>query len=344
MINIQKRLYIVLGAICLVVMAGSSGYYILFGGKPKIMDCLYMTVISLTSVGYGEVLDIAGNTSAQIFTMILIVFGMGIILYGISTLTALLIEGELSGILRKKQMTKRIGKLNGHYIVCGGGETGRHVLLELVKNREEAVLIEQAQEQIDRCKIRDDLLYIKGDATDDENLMAAGIERAAGIIISLPSDKDTLYVTMTARMLNKSVRIISRMIDNRLELKLKKAGADSVVSPNFIGGLRMASEMLRPTVVDFLDGMLRSNQGHLRIHEIKIFEPSGLVGRTIRDSEFMEKYNLLVMALKNGAGEIEFNPSPSSILADGHTLIVMGDMENIAKARHAGTYPMVLNS
>lgn len=333
--DIRKRLYIVLGAICLVVMAGSSGYYILFGGKPKIMDCLYMTVISLTSVGYGEVLDVTGNTAAQIFTMVLIVFGMGIILYGISTLTALLIEGELSGILRKKQMKKRIGRLCGHYIVCGGGETGRHVLLELVKNGETVVLIEQSQEQIDRCNSCDDLLFIQGDATDDENLMAAGIERAAGIIISLPSDKDTLYVTMTARMLNKSIRIISRMIDNKLELKLKKAGADGMVSPNLIGGLRMASEMLRPTVVDFLDSMLRSNQGNLRIHEIKICELSGLVGRTLRDSGFKEKYNLLVMAVKNGDGEIEFNPAPSKMLTNGQTLIVMGEVKNITRAKHA---------
>ena len=126
--SIKRRLYFVLVAIFIVVMVGSTGYYIMFGGKPKYMDCLYMTVISITSVGYGEGLDIVGNIPAQIFTMLLITFGMGVILYGISTLTALIVEGELSGILRRKKMDKKIQKLNNHYIVCGGGETGRHVL------------------------------------------------------------------------------------------------------------------------------------------------------------------------------------------------------------------------
>jgi voltage-gated potassium channel len=227
-----------------------------------------MTVISLTTVGFGEVIEVTGNVPAEIFTMLLIIFGMGIILYGISTVTALIIEGELSGILRKKKMFKRISKMKNHYIVCGGGETGRPILEELAKNKEPFVLIEQDEGNIQRCKSVADLLYVEGDATDDENLVAAGIENAAGIIITLPSDKDTLYVTMTARMLNKKVRIVSRMINQKLKPKLKMAGANSVVSPNTIGALRMASEMIRPTVVDFLDRMLRSKQGNLRIHQI----------------------------------------------------------------------------
>ncbi|MBU2442398.1 MAG: potassium channel family protein, partial [Nanoarchaeota archaeon] len=266
--DIKKRLYLILFAIFLVVLAGSSGYYILFGGKPKYMDCLYMTVISLTSVGYGEIIPVTGNIPAQIFTMVLITFGMGIILYGISTLTAIMIEGELSGILRKNKMENRIKKLHDHYIVCGGGETGRHVITELVKNKEKVVLIEHLDDNIEKSRHIEDLLFIKGDATDDQNLILAGIDKAAGIVICLPSDKDTLYVTMTARMLNGKIRIISRMVDQSIQPKLKKAGADSTVSPNFIGGLRLASEMLRPAVVDFLDSMLRSSQGHIRISQL----------------------------------------------------------------------------
>ena len=130
--SIRKRLYLILFSISLVVLAGSTGYYILFGGEPKFMDCVYMTVISLTTVGFGEVIEVTGNVPAEIFTMLLIIFGMGIILYGISTVTALIIEGELSGILRKKKMFKRISKMKNHYIVCGGGETGRPVIEELI--------------------------------------------------------------------------------------------------------------------------------------------------------------------------------------------------------------------
>jgi len=333
--NIRKRLYLILFSISLVVLAGSTGYYILFGGEPKFMDCVYMTVISLTTVGFGEVIEVTGNVPAQIFTMLLIIFGMGIILYGISTVTALIIEGELSGILRKKKMLKRISKMKNHYIVCGGGETGRPVIEELAKNKEPFVLIEQNEENIERCKSVTELLYVEGDATDDENLVAAGIENAAGIIITLPSDKDTLYVTMTARMLNKKIRIISRMVDQKLFPKLKMAGANSVVSPNTIGALRMASEMIRPTVVDFLDRMLRSKQGNLRIHQIAIRENSDIAGKNLHESGLKAKFNLLVLAVRHDNGKIEFNPPASQVLTAGMTLITMGDVDNIVRARKA---------
>ncbi|MGD2270586.1 MAG: potassium channel protein [Desulfobacterales bacterium] len=333
--NIKRRLYLLLLLIFLVIMAGSTGYYLIFGGKPRFMDCIYMTVVSLTTVGYGEVIEVTGNIPAQIFTMILITFGMGIILYGISTMTAIIVEGELTGILRKKRMLKEIQKLKNHVIVCGGGETGRPVLIELAKNKEPMVLIEQEEENIERCQSIENLLYIRGDATDDENLMAAGIESASGIIIALPADKDNLYVTMTARMLNKRIRIVSRMIDQKLEAKLKMAGADRVVSPNTIGALRMASEMIRPTVVDFLDSMLRSSRGNLRIHQLTVTEGSGLAGKTLRESGLKDKFDLLVLGAKQKSEDIRFNPSPSETLGAGMTLIVMGEVENIARARKA---------
>ena len=332
---IQKRLVLILIAIVIVIMMGSSGYYLIFGGKPGFLNCMYMTIISLTSVGYGEVIPVTGNIPAQVFTMVLITFGMGIILYGISTLTAIIIEGELSGILRRTKMEKQIGKLSNHYIVCGGGETGRHVIAELAKNRENVVLIELDEEKIDRCKLIADLLFVKGDATDDENLITAGIDKAKGIVISLPSDKDTLYVTMAARMRNRNMRIISRMVDHKHEPKLRKAGADGVVSPNFIGGLRMASEMLRPTVVDFLDSMLRSKQGNLRIHELRVSENSQYKGKTIQDSGFKAKYDILILGAKQPGREIRFNPTASTVLEEGMTLIVMGDVADIANAKKA---------
>jgi len=332
--GLKNRLYLVLVAIFFVVIVGSTGYYIIFGGQPKFMDCLYMTVISITSVGYGEVLDVTGNIPAQLFTMFLITFGMGVILYGISTLTASIIEGELSGIWRIKKMEKKIKKLNNHYIVCGGGSSGGHVLEELTKNKESVVLIELDESIIERhMALNEDLLYVHGDATDDKNLLTAGITNAAGIIISLPSDKDTLYATMTARMLNAKLRIISKAVDYKLAFKLKTAGANNVVSPNFIGGLRMASEMIRPTVVDFLDSMLRSSQGQLRIHQILIASNSNVAGKNIMESGIKDKFNLLVLGSKLPAQEIEFNPPATQILIPGMTLIVMGDVESIAAAK-----------
>jgi len=267
-------------------------------------------------------------------TMVLIIFGMGVILYGISTLTAIIIEGELSGILRKKKMIKKIQSLSSHYIVCGGGETGRPVLIELSKNNEQVVLIESNQKIIETCQaVLKELLFITGDATDDEKLVQAGITKASGIIISLPSDKDVLYTTMAARMLNPEIRIISRMTRPELESKLYKAGANGVVSPNSIGALRLASEMLRPTVVNFLDSMLRTEQGNLRINQIRIAEESKFAGKTIQAIGLKEEFKLMVLGMKKTHQEIKFDPDPSTILKPGTILIVMGDVNQYSKAR-----------
>jgi len=159
--NIKHRLQLVFMLIVLVILVGTLGYHVMFGGKYTIMDCLYMTVISITSVGYGEIIEITGNVPAEIFTMVLIIFGMSIILYGLGAMTAMLIEGELSGLLREKKMKKAISKLNNHIIVCGGGQTGLPVIQELAKNNESVVLIEYDQDSIDRCLSHiEDLLYI----------------------------------------------------------------------------------------------------------------------------------------------------------------------------------------
>ncbi len=162
--TIKQRLIQVLVSILLIFLAGSVGYYALFGGRQKFIDCAYMTVISLTGVGYGEVIQITEHPAAQIFTMILIIFGMGIILYGISVLTALMIEGELSGMMRRRAMERNIGKLSGHYIVCGGGETGRPLIEELMKNRETVMPIEHDPENLAICARLAGLYPIQGDA------------------------------------------------------------------------------------------------------------------------------------------------------------------------------------
>ena len=332
--NIKHRLQLVILLIILVILAGTLGYYAMFGGKYAIMDCLYMTVISITSVGYGEIIEITGNVPAEIFTMVLITFGMGIILYGLGTLTAVLIEGELSGILRKKKMEKEIGKLKNHIIVCGGGQTGLPVVMELVKNNESVVMIESEQESLDRClRYVENLLYVKGDATEDENLLAAGIETARGIAICLPSDKDNLYITMASRMLNSKVRIISTLVNVKLIPKLTKAGANSVVSPNTIGALRIASEMIRPTVVDFLDSMLRSKQGNLRIHQVVVTQNTASIGKPLGESGLVDRFGLLVLGAKKPGKEIQFNPDPLTQIDPGLVLIVMGEVDDIAQAQ-----------
>jgi voltage-gated potassium channel len=331
--GIRRRLLYAAAILVGTILMGSLGYYLIFEGSASYLDCLYMTVISLTTVGYGEVLGITGNASAQIFTMLLILFGMGIILYSIGSLTAMLIEGELTGMLRRRKMEKKINALSGHYIVCGGGETGFPLAVELVTSKASVVMVEADDDAIARCRQVKGLCYVQGDATDDKNLIAAGIERASGITICLPSDNDNLYITMTARMLNPTARIISRMTNSRLKPKLLKAGATSVVSPNAIGALRMASEMIRPEAVEFLDNMLRSERGELRINQIAVHGGSTLVGKTIMNSGLRDRFNLLLLGVRRSDGEFEFRPPSSFILEAGMTLIVMGDIDNIDRAQ-----------
>ncbi len=331
--SIRKRLLRHLLAILLVVLAGSIGYYLLFAARYGFLECLYMTVIAITSVGFGEIVPVTGNPAAEVFTMLLIIFGMGIILYSISSLTASLIEGELTGYLRRKKMENRIARLHGHYIVCGGGETGSPLIEEMVKNHDAAVLIEREQEAIDRCNPDGGLLFIKGDATEDQNMENAGIGKAAGLFACLPTDKDNLYITMTARMLNPRLRIVSRMINPKLEPKLRKAGADGVVSPNTIGALRMASMMIRPEAVTFLDTMLRSRQGNLRVRQLTVSEAGRAAGKTVMESELKNRFNLLLLGVQQPGEEILFNPPPGHRLNPGLVLIVMGDTKDIARAR-----------
>jgi voltage-gated potassium channel len=247
-------------------------------------------------------------------------------------MTALLVEGELSGLIRKKKMKKKIKQLNEHYVICGGGETGLALVNELLKNKLNVVLIEQDNTIIERYQDEGGSFFVSGDATDDQNLEAADIDQAKGMLICLPSDKDNLYITMTARIMNKNIRIISRMVNQKIRLKLLKAGADRVVCPNSIGALRMASEMIRPTAVDFLDRMLRSDQGNLRIHQIIISPSSVHIGKTIAHSGIKEKFNLLILGIKIN-DETIFNPQASQPLEPGMALIVMGEVEQIAIAQ-----------
>ena len=323
---VQKRFVTFLLVILLVVTTGTSGYYLLFQGQERFIDCLYMTVISITTVGYGEVLDVSGSIPAQIFTMVLITVGMGFILYAISSMAAIFIEGELSGVHRRKRMNKKIKNLTRHIIVVGGGETGRALAEELITCKEEVVVIEDDSDN--GTMERPSLLHIVGDPTDDVNLEKAGILKAKGVIIALPQDRDTLYVTMTARMMNKSLRIVAQVSDLKREPKLRMAGADSVVSPNNIGALRMASEMIRPAAVDFLDQMLRSAQDTLRIHECSILEGSSLKGKRLSETPLQKEGGLLILGLKQG-DTTTFNPTPDTLLTTGMTLVIMGNIEEI---------------
>jgi voltage-gated potassium channel len=317
--------------------AGTVGYFLLGGGRWSLGDCAYMTVISLTTVGYGEILEnLARVPYARLFTSVLLIAGAGAAVYFVSVLTTFLVEGEFLQIRRRSKMRKKIEKLSNHIIVCGIGGTGRHVISELVATHWPFVAIDPDGEKLARLMESYDnkLAIIEGDATDDNVLIEAGILRAFGVVASLPDDKGNLYIVVTARGLNPNLRIVAKAMDALAVGKLRVAGADSVVSVNNIGGLRMASEMIRPNVVTFLDKMMRDKDKQLRFEELTVPPGSPLVGKRLADSKLRAERNLLIVAARDpSTGAYTYSPGPDFVLLSEMTLILIGETEAVQRLR-----------
>ena len=326
----KSRIVSILLLLVVVIITGISGYRII--EKWSFIDSAYMTVITLTSVGFCEVhpLSVAG----RIFTIFLIVGGLGTLFYGISLITEFIAEGGLHELLRRRKMHKLISQLNNHYIICGAGDTGRSTIDEFVKTRSNFVVIEPDIEQIKKIDDSDNLPYVEDDPTKDDTLLEAGIKKAKGLISALPTDKDNLFVVLSARELNPRLRIVAQAIEEDSKPKLLKAGANSVILPNVIGGLRMASEILRPAVVTFLDFMIRGKEMTLRVEEARILSDSSFIGKTLGEAEVPRKTGLIVVAIKDGEdGSYHYNPGASTRLKENDILIVMGDVEQTRKLK-----------
>lgn len=309
-----------------VIAFGTVGYTLIEGWP--VFDALYMTVITVASVGFGETHPL--SAAGRAFTMLLIIVGLGVVAYGLSTVTAFWVEGDLLHLWEKRKMERRIANLRDHIIVCGGGETGRHIAVELLKTGTPFVCIERdpAQEEALR-KLDERMLYLLGDATDTDVLRKARIEAARGLIACMPSDKDNLFTLLTARELNPTMRIVSRVVSEDSRPKLFKAGADAVVSNKMIGALRLASEMLRPHVVSVLDAMLRE-PGAVRVQEFPV--GGRAAGSALQALRLHDRVGIVVFALRE-AGTLRhaFNPPPDRLLREGDVLIACADAEQAAQ-------------
>jgi len=264
-----------------------------------------------------------------------ILAGLGAVAYFQSSLTALLVQGVIGHRFRKRRMQARIDSLQGHVIVTGAGSTGVHAIEELVATRTPLVVVDRSREVLERISTeltRGALLYVVGDATDDAVLTHAGIKRATGIIAALTEDKDNLFVTLSARSLNERARIVSKVISPEAAPKMMRAGANATVSPNIMGGRRLASELVRPTVTEFIDQMLRDKEEVLRMEEVVIPEGSPFIGRSLREVPIRAETKLLVVALRVEK-KFLYNPEPSAVLEAGAVLIVLGEAANVAKLR-----------
>jgi voltage-gated potassium channel len=312
-----------------ILCAGVLGYHYLEGWS--LFDSLYMTVITLATVGYGEThpLTLPGRT----FTMFLILGGMSIIFYALTEITTFVVEGEMTGIIRRRRMNRQINKLKNHYILCGVGRSGSHVLNELRKTGRSCVVIEKDPVKVKNL-LGEHVLAIEGEATEDFVLRSAGIERATGLVTALPSDKDNLFVVITARELNPSLRIVSKVEEITARAKFLRSGADTAVSANFIGGMRMASELIRPATVSFLDTMLYGTPS-LRVEDITIPPSSKYAGVSIARCEPLKSSGVvLVSMLQQGdKKQFRFNPPQETLLHGGDTLIIIGDRSQLEELK-----------
>jgi voltage-gated potassium channel len=333
----KTRLRLVLALILLVLAVGTFGYKLVGlkeGQNWPFVDCVYMTVITLTTVGYREAVPIEHSTVGKLFTIMILLVGFGAIGYGLSNVTAFLVEGELHNIVWRKKMQKRADARHDHFIICGAGSTGIHVVEELVRTARPLVVIERNEDVAKQVEGLGAPCVICGDATEDHVLLQAGVERAAGLVAALPEDKDNLLLTLSARQINSRLRIISRATNLEMRAKLIRAGADSVVSPNQIGGLRMVSELVRPHVVSFLDEMLRDRRSAFRMEQVIVSEKADFAGKTLAESNITGRTGLLVVALRPpGDAPFIYNPRGAEQVAPGSTIVVIGDVEAVGRLR-----------
>ena len=341
---LRKRLITAGTLLLLLIALSTAGYQLLGGASVSFLNALYMSVITIAGVGYGEIVDTSHNPVLRVFNIFVVLFGVAVTVYVFSVVTAFLLEMEISNPFWRRGMQKRIDQLSGHSIVCGLGDTGRHTVEELRKAGKPCVVIDTSEENIKRWQTLrtesfHDLLYVLGDATEEEVLDRAGIRRADGIVACLPHEKDNLVVTVLSRQRYPSLRIVARSNDQNFADRLVRAGASATVSPSRIGGLRMASELIRPHAVNFLDLMLRERSQTLRVEELEIGASSPWAGKSLTTVSLRSTYNLLPLALRQPHAEegsqFVINPPDTALLAIGMVIIAMGDIADFHRAREA---------
>jgi len=321
--GLRKKFFIPTIVITAVVTYGTLGYMIIEGWN--FIDSLFMTVITLTTVGYNEIHEM--DKAGRIFSIVLILSGVGAMFYALSVGAKILLEGEIREILGRKRLNKKIESLKNHYIVCGFGRMGSIICKELMQSKAPFVVIESSSELL--ASIDADILSLQGDATQDSILEQAGIEKAKGLISVLSSDANNLYVVLSARGLNPNLRIVARASEEGAEQKLIRAGADSVVSPYYIGGLRIAHTLIKPAVVDFIEFATRSENLELQMEEVKVKDDSHIIDNSLDQSGIRRDMGIIIVAIKRASGHMEFNPTSTCVIRQGDTLVVMGEKKQL---------------
>jgi voltage-gated potassium channel len=314
-------------AFLLLVLAGGTVGYTLIE-EWTFLEALYMTVITITTVGFGEVRALSHG--GIVFTMILILTSVGMVAFIVVGLARIMVEGEIRGILGRRKLEKKVSSLKDHYVICGYGRIGSYICKELAEKRHLLVIVEDKAEVTPTIE-EDGFHYVIGDATDDEVLEKAGISAAKCLVAAVASDADNLYITLTARQLNPDLYIISRATDESAEKKLMTAGANKVVLPYLIGAHRMAMALIRPTVVDFMEIAMHRGGLDLQIEEIRVNRVDRLSSTILRDSGIRSDLDLIIVGVKKASGQMIYNPSSETQLEAEDTLITLGEKGNLER-------------
>jgi voltage-gated potassium channel len=310
----------------LIVVAGTLGYHVMEGWP--ISEAFYATVVTLGTVGYG---DFYPKTEAgRFFAVFLIIFGVGTMAYTFAMVMDTVMEGRLRTILGRGKLKKQIEKMRNHYIICGCGKIGQLICAELAEEQVDFIVIDNNHDVIQRI-VDDGFVYVNGSAIDDKTLTEAGIERAKAVVCCLPSDADNLYCVLTAKELNPAIYIVSRFEENASERRLLKAGADRVISPYKVGGLRMAMTLLRPAVMDFIEITTGKQSIALSMEEVTVAGSSRIAGKSLADSGIRSEYGIIVVAVRKESGKMIFNPAASYVIEAHDNLVALGEAAGLAK-------------
>ncbi len=318
----MRHLIVAMMLLVLVVAAGTIGYVLIEDWPP--LDAFYMTIISITTTGFAEVRPL--SPPGRILTVLLIIAGVSTLAYVGGRAVQDLIESK---IFRRRKVSKKVEQLENHYIICGYGRLGRPICKELAASNSPFVVVEKSEERVEQLAALG-YLFIHGDATQDDILLKAGIQRARGLVGVLATDADNVYVTLTARELNHQIFIVTRAIDDQAEKKLRRAGAHRIVKPYEIGAHRMAHLLVRPGVVDFIDIVARKNGMALGLEEIVVSEKSPLVNKTLMESPIRKQLNIIIVAIYRNNNYI-YNPTSASTIHAGDRLIAIGQWDDLQK-------------